>query len=151
MAMDRGRAPSVRQLRVGEEIRHCLSAILNRGDLHDPDLRDVSITVSEVRVSPDLRNATVFVMPLGGDVGADRTRDRAVIEALGRAASYLRGRIGREIHLKYLPRLSFQRDTSYDTATRVSDILRSPDVAKDLAGDPEADDRDPRDRDASEG
>lgn len=153
MAMGRGRTPSVRQLRVGEEIRHCLSAILNRGDLHDPDLRDVSITVSEVRVSPDLRNATVFVMPLGvgADLARDRARDRAAIDALGRAASYLRGRVGREIRLKYLPRLFFQRDTSYDAAARVGGILRSPDVAKDLAGDPETDNRDPRNRDASEG
>ena len=66
-ARERGRAPSVRQLRVGEEIRHCLAAVLNRGDLRDPDLRGVSITVSEVRLSPDLRNATAYVMPLGGE------------------------------------------------------------------------------------
>jgi len=125
----KARAPSVRQLRVGEEIRHCLAEIFSRGDLHDPDLADISLTVSEVRISPDLRNATAFVMPLGGgDV------DRA-LTALSRAAPYLRGRIGKQLQLRYLPNLSFRRDPSFDTATRIDEILRSPDVVRDLGED----------------
>ena len=126
---NKARAPSVRQLRVGEEIRHCLAEIFGRGDLHDPDLTGVSLTVSEVRVSPDLRNATAFVMPLGGaDV------DKA-LTALTRAAPYLRGRIGKQLHLRYLPTLSFRRDPTFDAATRIDEILRSPDVVRDLGDD----------------
>lgn len=126
---NKARAPSVRQLRVGEEIRHCLAEIFGRGDLHDPDLAGISLTVSEVRISPDLRNATAFVMPLGGgDV------DKA-LTALARAAPYLRGRIGKQLQLRYLPTLSFRRDPSFDTATRIDEILRSPDVVRDLGDD----------------
>jgi ribosome-binding factor A len=127
-SMHKDRAPSVRQLRVGEEIRHCLAGILGRGELHDPALRGVSITVSEVRISPDLRNATVFVMPLGGG------EEHAAIEALSRAAAFLRNRIGKEVRLRYLPNLSFRRDQSFDAASRIDEILRSPDVVRDLDG-----------------
>jgi ribosome-binding factor A len=127
---NKDRAPSVRQLRVGEEIRHCLAGILGRGDLHDPALQSMSITVSEVRVSPDLRNATVFVMPLGGG-----EVDTAV-EALGRAAAFLRNRIGKDLRLRYLPNLAFRRDPTFDAATRIDEILRSPDVLRDLDGKP---------------
>ncbi len=134
-ARERSRAPSVRQLRVGEEIRHCLAAVLNRGDLRDPDLRGVSVTVSEVRVSPDLRNATAFVMPLGGE------RPGEVIKALDRAAAFLKRQIAREVQLRNVPNLSFRRDETYDEATRIDTILRSSDVARDL--DPETPD-DPR-------
>jgi len=117
----------VRQLRVGEEIRHCLAEIFGRGDLHDPELAGVSLTVTEVRISPDLRNATAFVLPFGGgDIDA-------ALAALGRAAPYLRSRIGKQLRLRYLPTLSFRRDPSFDTATRIDEILRSPDVARDLA------------------
>jgi len=122
----KARTPSVRQLRVGEEIRHCLAEIFGRGDLHDPDLAGVSLTVSEVRISPDLRNATAFVMPLGGG-DVDTT-----LAALGRAAPYLRGRIGKQLTLRYAPTLSFRRDPSFDAATRIDEILRSPDVVRDL-------------------
>lgn len=127
---NKNRAPSVRQLRVGEEIRHCLAEVLARGELHDPALQTVSITVSEVRLSPDLRNATVFVMPLGGGE-AD-----TAIEALNRAAAFLRNRIGKELRLRYLPNLGFRRDPSFDAATRIDEILRSPDVLRDLDGKP---------------
>ncbi len=131
-ARERSRAPSVRQLRVGEEIRHCLAAVLSRGDLRDPDLRGVSVTVSEVRVSPDLRNATAFVMPLGGE------RPGEVIKALDRAAPFLKRQIGREVQLRHMPNLAFRRDETYDEATRIDTILRSSDVARDL--EPEAPD-----------
>ncbi|HAA91980.1 MAG TPA: 30S ribosome-binding factor RbfA [Rhodospirillaceae bacterium] len=117
---------SVRQLRVGEELRHILAEILARGDLRDPDLAGRSITVSEVRVSPDMRNATVFVLPLGGG------EEKIVVEALGRAASYLRGEVGRKLHLKYLPQLSFLSDDSFDNATQIDKLLADPAVARDL-------------------
>lgn len=118
----------MRQLRVGEEIRHCLAEILGRGELHDPALAGVSLTVTEVRISPDLRNATAFVLPFGGgDIDA-------ALAALGRAAPYLRGRIGKQLRLRYSPTMSFRRDPSFDEATRIDTILRSPDVARDLAG-----------------
>lgn len=120
----------MRQLRVGEEIRHCLAEIFGRGALHDPDLAGVSLTVSEVRISPDLRNATAFVMPLGGaDV-------ETVLSALGRAAPYLRSQIGKQLRLRYVPSVSFRRDPSFEAATRIDDILRSPGVARDLDDKP---------------
>lgn len=128
-ARERSRAPSVRQLRVGEEIRHCLAAVLSRGELRDPDLRGVSVTVSEVRVSPDLRNATAFVMPLGGE------RPGEVIKALDRAAPFLKRQVARAVQLRNVPTLSFRRDETFEEATRIDTILRSDDVAQDL--DPE--------------
>lgn len=131
-ARERSRAPSVRQLRVGEEIRHCLAAVLSRGELRDPDLRGVSVTVSEVRVSPDLRNATAFVMPLGGE------RPGEVIKALDRAAPFLKRQVARAVQLRNVPTLSFRRDETFEEATRIDTILRSDDVAQDL--DPETPD-----------
>ena len=124
--MTKKRERSVRQLRVGEEIRHILSEILARGDLRDPDLVGLSITVSEVRISPDMRNATAFVLPLGGG------EEDAVVTALGRAAAYLRNEVGRKLHLKYLPQLSFLRDTSFDTARDIDKLLADPAVVRDL-------------------
>ena len=123
---NKSRAPSVRQLRVGEEIRHCLAGIFGRGDLHDPALAGSSLTVSEVRISPDLRNATVFVMPLGG------ANIETAIEALTRAAPFLRGQLGKQLRLRYLPTLTFRADPSFAAANRIDEILRSPDVARDL-------------------
>ena len=122
-----GRPQSQRQLRVGEEVRHALSAALMRGDLHDPVLEDASITVTEVRISPDLRNATAFVMPLGGD------RRDEILDALRRAAPYLRGPIARAVRLKYAPQIGFAEDSSFDEADRIGQLLRAPAVARDLA------------------
>lgn len=127
-----GRAPSQRQLRVGEELRHVLAEILGRGDVRDPDLSDVTITVTEVRISPDLRNATAFVVPLGG-VEVERT-----IAALRRAAPYLRSRIARAVQLRLVPTLSFEADTSFDYAGRIDRILHAPEVERDLDGDHDA-------------
>jgi len=136
MTMNKARAPSVRQLRVGEEIRHCLAEIFGRGELHDPALAGISLTVTEVRISPDLKNATVFVLPFGGgDV-------EVALAALGRAAPFLRGRVGKQLRLRFLPQLSFRRDPSFDTANRIDEILRSPDVARDL-GETDLADGDP--------
>ena len=122
-------APNQRQLRVGEQIRHSLSEILNRGDLHDPDLADASITVSEVRISPDLRNATAFVVPLGGGHLGE------TVAALRRAAPHLRGLVARSLRLKYAPNLSFEPDTSFDDAQKIARILNAPAVARDLRPD----------------
>lgn len=118
-----------RPLRVGEEIRHTLSEILSRGDVRDPDLAGQSITVTEVRVSPDLKNATAFVMPLGGQNAA------AILQALNRAASYLRGQVAHKINLRYATRIGFKLDESFDRASHIDAILRRADVAADLEAD----------------
>ncbi|MFD2234029.1 30S ribosome-binding factor RbfA [Phaeospirillum tilakii] len=118
--------PSQRQLRVGEELRHIIAALIERGEFRDPDLQGRAITVTEVRISPDLRNATVFVVPLGGGDPAP------VLAGLKRARSYLRHEIGQAVQLRCVPDLSFQADTSFDEASRIDDLLRSPEVARDL-------------------
>lgn len=132
MTRSRGSAPSQRQLRVGEEIRHLLVQILGRGDLRDPALTDASITVTEVRVSPDLKNATAFVTPLGGGDMA------AIVKACRRAAPYLRGQLAGELTLKFTPALSFVADTSFEQASRIDGLLADPRVARDLADDEKA-------------
>ena len=119
-------SPSQRQLRVGEVIRRALSEILARGDVHDPDLARVSVTVAEVRVSPDLRQATAFVMPLGGVNTAE------VVRALGRNRVELRRLVTDRIDLRFSPELAFRPDTRFDQMDRTRDILRSPDVRRDL-------------------
>lgn len=123
-----------RQLRVGEEIRHALSSIFMRGELHEPELRDASITVSEVRISPDLKNATAYVMPLGG------SNREQVLEALQEQASALRSMVGHKLHLKFTPRISFRLDNSFDEAHRINALLQQPDVVRDIkaADDDEA-------------
>ncbi|AWJ84074.1 ribosome-binding factor A [Azospirillum sp. TSH58] len=121
-----GKPPSQRQLRIGEEIRHALADLFRRGDFHDPELADLNVTVTEVRISPDLRNATAFVTPLGGGA-MDET-----LTALRRAAPFLRGQVARAINLRHAPTLSFEADTSFDYAGRIDDILHSPAVARDV-------------------
>ena len=130
-----GRGKSARQLRVGEELRHALAGVLDRGEMRDPDLRGVSITVTEVDVSPDLRNATAFVMPLGG---ADRER---VIAALRRAAPWLRGQVAQRVELRHAPDFRFELDRGFDHAHRIGELLHSPDVARDLAATEEGQDK----------
>jgi len=122
-----GRAPSQRQLRVGEELRHALAQILMRGELRDTDLTNVSITVSEVRISPDLYNATVFVTPLGGK------NAEAVVAALRRAAPWLRSQVGREVRLRRTPALDFALDVSFDQAASIDRLLETPAVMRDTA------------------
>ena len=125
----RGKAPSQRQLRVGEELRHALSRILARGELRDPALADLNLTVTEVRLSPDLKNATAFVVPLGGG-GLE-----AAVAALNRAGGFFRGRLAREVALRHAPRVSFAPDRSFDEARRVDEILERPRVRRDLVAD----------------
>lgn len=126
--------PSTRPLRVGEELRHALAAIFSRDELRDPALAGQSITVSEVRVAPDLMRATVFVTPLGGgDVAG-------VVAALNRAAPFLRSQVVKAVQLRRAPELSFTPDTSFDYAHRIDEALREPGVQRDLgdkSDDPE--------------
>jgi len=129
--MSQAKAPSQRQLRVGEELRHLLSDVLRQGGLRDPVLATTSITVTEVRTSPDLKNATAFVMPLGGEASPE------VLAALKRASPYLRREIGKKLQLRYTPNLSFQADYSFDEAARIGRALQDPAVARDLKHDDE--------------
>ena len=119
--------PSQRQLRVGELIRRTISDILLRGDLHDPELDGVSITVGEVRTSPDLKVATVFVLPLGGH-NAGR-----ILSALNRARSEVRRAVTRSVRLKHSPELRFVIDESYDRMDRTREMLSDERVRRDLA------------------
>ena len=128
MSKRQPRSASQRQLRVAEEIRHALAVILERGELRDPGLSGAPVTVTEVRVSADLRNATAFVMPLGGgDV-------EAVVTALGRARPFLRRRVAGQVQLKYAPDLHFIADESFDSADRLETLLGETRVARDLDG-----------------
>jgi len=126
---DRGHdhGPSQRQLRVGEVLRHALADIFRRGDIRDPDLAGVSVTVTQVRPSPDMRFATVFVEPLGGRNATQ------IIAALNRHKGFLRGELGHMITLKFTPELRFVEDTSFAEAEKIETILKSEKVARDLA------------------
>src|SRR5205085_9796257 len=106
------RPPSQRQLRVGEELRHLLAGLLRPGELRDPALRDANVTVTEVRVSPDLRNATAFVMPLAG------SNTTEIMEGLKRSAPFLRGRVARSVELRQAPNLVFAIDRAFENAAR---------------------------------
>jgi len=119
-------APSQRQLRAAELVRHALVGIIAREDLRDPDLRGASITIGEVRASPDLKHMTAFVSSLGpGD-------SRLIANGLTRSASFLRGRLAREIDLRFTPELNFIPDQSYEEARHIDELLASPEVARDL-------------------
>ena len=120
---------SQRQLRVGEIVRHAIADILSQGIVHDPDLEGHIITVPEVRMSPDLKLATVYAMPLGG-----RDIDK-VIEALERNKKFLRGEVARRVNLKFAPDVRFRVDDRFDEAERIEKLLRTPAVQKDLASD----------------
>jgi ribosome-binding factor A len=120
------KAPSQRQLRVAEEIRHVLSGVFARHEVRDPELAEETITVTEVRVSPDLKAATAFVARLG------RSDIDALLPALKRAAPFLRGQLAHAMRLRVAPTLSFQADTSLDYAMRIDELLHRPDVARDL-------------------
>lgn len=135
-ADDPGR--SQRRLRVGEALRHALAQMLREGECRDPALLDVAVTVTEVSLSPDLRNACAFVMPLGG------AQAEEIVAALQRCAPFLRGRLGREVSLRHAPQLSFALDRSFEHAEQIALLLARPEVARDLepseAGDEQAED-----------
>lgn len=118
--------PSQRQLRVGELVRKELSDIFTRGQLSDPDLDGVILTIPEVRMTPDLRLATCLVMPLGG-----QNTDK-VVKALNRSAKYFRGQVSRKLTMKYMPDLRFILDTRFDDDDRIGSLLMQPEVKRDL-------------------
>lgn len=121
---------SPRQLKVGEEIRHALANVLQRGDFHWPEtVPPAPVTVTEVRVSPDLKNATAFVMPLGGG------QMEPIVKALNDGIGFFRHVIAQDVRLRAVPRLTFAPDTSFDYANRIETLLNTPDVARDLAED----------------
>lgn len=128
--------PTQRQLRVGEMLRHALVDILRRGEIRDPDLVGISVTVTQVSPSADMRHATVFVEPLGGRNAG------AVVEALNRNKGYIRGEMGHQIALKFTPELRFVEDTSFAEAEKIESLLKSERVARDLKGRPKAGDDD---------
>jgi ribosome-binding factor A len=126
--------PSQRALRAGELVRHALAEILSRGEVHDPVISRHMITVPEVRMSPDLRLATAYVMPLGG-------RDKKeVLAALDRNKKYLRGEIARRVNLKFAPDIRFLLDERFDEAERIEKLLRTPAVQRDLHDHEDGDD-----------
>jgi ribosome-binding factor A len=130
-AKDRHRAPTgptQRQLRAGELVRHALVDILREEDLEDPALAGVSVTVTEVRMSPDLKHALCFVEPLGGARAAE------VVSALNRTARFLRGRLGHAVELRFTPDLKFAHDESFDAADKMTRLLADPRVKRDIEG-----------------
>jgi len=128
------KAPSQRMLRVGELIRHAIADMLSRGDIHDPVIERHMITVPEVRMSADLRLATVYIMPLGGKDGEE------VIEALENNKRYMRGEIARRVNLKFAPEIRFRIDERFDEAERIEKLLRTPVVQRDLKSEQESGD-----------
>jgi ribosome-binding factor A len=128
--------PSQRQLRVGEMLRHALAEILNRNEIRDPDLDGVSVTITQVKPSPDMRYATVYCEPLGGE------RAKETVAALNRHKGFLRGEMGHMISTKFTPDLRFVEDESFAEAEKIETILKSPLVQRDLAAPDEDQDGD---------
>jgi ribosome-binding factor A len=118
--------PSQRQLRAGELVRHALVDILREEEIEDPALKGVSVTISEVRMSPDLKHAVAFVEPLGG------AHAREVVDALNRVARFLRGRLGQAIDMRFTPDIKFVHDESFDAAEKVNRLLADPRVRRDV-------------------
>jgi ribosome-binding factor A len=127
MVRQQAKGPSQRQLRVGEMLRHALADILTRVDIADPELEGRYITVTEVKLSPDLRHATVYARPFGNDEDGS-----GIIKALNRHQRYLRGELGHRVDLKFTPDLTFRLDETFDEAERIDALLRSPTVSRDL-------------------
>jgi ribosome-binding factor A len=123
-----GSGPSQRALRAGEVIRHAIADILSRGEVHDPVIQGHVITVPEVRMSPDLKLATIYVMPLGG------RDEQAVVDALERNKRYLRGEIAHRVNLKFAPDIRFRIDERFEEAARIEKLLHTPRVQRDLKG-----------------
>lgn len=120
--------PSQRQLRVGEALRHALAEVLSRNEIRDPELDGVSVTVTQVKPSPDMRYATVYCEPLGGQ------NAKEIVAALNRHKGFLRGEMGHRITMKFTPELRFVEDESFAEALKIETILRSDRVSRDLAG-----------------
>jgi ribosome-binding factor A len=129
MSKNNEKAPSQRMLRMGELVRHALAEVFSRGDVHDPVLETHVITIPEVSMTPDLRHATAYVMPLGGK------DERAVIDALNRNKKYLRGVIAKKVQAKFAPDLHFRLDERFDRAEQIDRLLKQPEVQRDLRKD----------------
>lgn len=135
MAHSTGSGPSQRQLRVGEQVRHALSEVLQRGDIIDPLIETTVISISEVRMSPDLKVANAYVSPL-----AAKDSD-AVVEALNKHAKFMRGRVSHALkQMRSIPQMRFKLDTSFDNFSKINELLKSPEVARDLGPDLAKDD-----------
>jgi ribosome-binding factor A len=126
MRRDTGNGPSQRQLRVGEMLRHALAEILRENDIRDPELDGVSVTITQVKPSPDMRYATVYCEPLGGE------NAKQIVAALNRHKGFLRGEMGHRIAMKFTPDLRFVEDQSFAEAEKIETILKSPEVQRDL-------------------
>jgi len=126
--------PSQRQLRVGEALRHAIAEVLYRNEIRDPDLEGVSVTVTQVKPSPDMRYATVYCEPLGGQ------NAKAIIAALNRHKGFLRGEMGHRLTMKFTPDLRFVEDESFAEAQKIETILKSPQVQRDLHAEPDESD-----------
>ncbi|MFN3891115.1 MAG: 30S ribosome-binding factor RbfA [Beijerinckiaceae bacterium] len=133
-AHQKGGEPSQRMLRVGELVRHAMSELLTRGELNDPVLDTHVVTVPRVKMSPDLKLATVYVMPLGGQDSGP------VLAALERHRKFLRGEVARKINLKFAPDVRFRIDDTFDNAAHIDQLLNSPQVRRDLPSAPRDDD-----------
>jgi len=129
--------PSQRQLRVGEALRHALAEVLARNEIRDPDLEGVSVTVTQVKPSPDMRYATVYCEPLGGE------NAKEIVAALNRHKGFLRGEMGHRLTMKFTPDLRFVEDESFAEAQKIENILKSERVSRDIAaGDEDGEDED---------
>ena len=126
---DKGREPSQRQLKVGEMIRHALAEIFSRSEINDEVLERHSLTVPEVRMTPDLKLATVYVLPLGGGNAEE------AVAHLDKHKRYLRGLLAKRVNMKFMPELRFKVDTSFEASARIDELLARPEVARDLDGE----------------
>jgi ribosome-binding factor A len=127
MSKSQSQGPSQRQLRVGEQVRHALAEVLTRGEVRDEVIQSTVISVSEVRMSPDLKIATAYVAPLGA------VDNDAIIKALANNAKFIRGRVSGALRqMKFMPEFRFRLDTSFDNMAKIDRLLRSPEVARDL-------------------
>jgi ribosome-binding factor A len=134
MSRSSSSAPSQRQLRVGEQVRAALTQILQRGEVRDPVVEGSVVSVSEVRMSPDLKIATAYVTPLG------QSDHSALVTALNRNARFIRGRLAPALRqMKYMPEVRFRDDTSFENFQKIDELLRSPEVARDLDPDQDKD------------
>jgi len=109
---------SKRQLRVGEQLRHIISEVLAEGNIHDPDLTNTSITVTEVQPSPDMRNATVYIVPLGGE------NEASILKALNRSTGFIQSEMASHLSMKFTPRLAFKKDTSFDYGDHIDALIK---------------------------
>jgi ribosome-binding factor A len=125
---DKPKGPSQRQLRVGELIRHAISDLLSRGAIHDDVISSALITVPEVRMTADLKIATVYVMPLGGG------NEEEIVKALAKSKKFIRSEVARAVNLKYAPDLRFRKDVSFEEGMRIDALLASEKVRRDVEG-----------------